>query len=112
MDYKFKTEPYEHQLHALGISHNKENFALFMEMGTGKSKVLVDNIDVAFCLLAINMYGIPNDADVREGYGLVGPEDLPTLNAVFVRECLEEALSSEELSDKGKAIIVRLLANN
>ena len=74
--------------------------------------MLVDNIDVAFCLLAINMYGIPNDEDVREGYGLVGPEDLPTLSAEFVRECLEEAKSSEELSDKGKAIIVRLLANN
>ena len=39
MDYKFKTEPYEHQLQALGASHNKENFAFFMEMGTGKSKV-------------------------------------------------------------------------
>jgi hypothetical protein len=25
MDYKFKTEPYAHQLHALGASHNKEN---------------------------------------------------------------------------------------
>ena len=48
MDYKFKTEPYEHQLHALGASHNKENFALFMEMGTGKSKVLVDNIAMLY----------------------------------------------------------------
>ena len=48
MDYKFKTEPYEHQLHALGISHNKENYALFMEMGTGKSKVLVDNIAMLY----------------------------------------------------------------
>ena len=36
MDYKFKTEPYEHQLQALGACHNKENFALFMEMGTRK----------------------------------------------------------------------------
>ena len=48
MDYRFKTEPYEHQLHALGASHNKENFALFMEMGTGKSKVLVDNIAMLY----------------------------------------------------------------
>ena len=48
MDYKFKTQPYEHQLHALGASHNKENFALFMEMGTGKSKVLVDNIAMLY----------------------------------------------------------------
>ena len=48
MDYKFKTEPYAYQLHALGASHNKENFALFMEMGTGKSKVLVDNIAMLY----------------------------------------------------------------
>ena len=48
MDYKFKTEPYEHQLQALGACHNKENFALFMEMGTGKSKVLIDNIAMLY----------------------------------------------------------------
>src|SRR5210317_1725099 len=48
MDYKFKTEPYAHQLHALGASYNKQNFALFMEMGTGKSKVLVDNIAMLY----------------------------------------------------------------
>ena len=48
MDYKFKTEPYKHQLTALGASHNKENFALFMEMGTGKSKVLIDNIAMLY----------------------------------------------------------------
>ena len=48
MDYKFKTEPYAPQLHALGASHNKENYALFMEMGTGKSKVLVDNIAMLY----------------------------------------------------------------
>tara|TARA_R100000900_G_scaffold121456_2_gene96002 strand:+ start:404 stop:1840 length:1437 start_codon:yes stop_codon:yes gene_type:complete len=48
MDYKFKTTPYEHQLKALGVCHNKENYALFMEMGTGKSKVLVDNIAMLY----------------------------------------------------------------
>ena len=77
-----------------------------------KEILLVDNIDVAFCLLAINLYGLPNDEEVREGYGLVGPEDLATLNPEFVRDCLEEAKLSTELSDKGKAIITRLLSNN
>jgi SNF2 family DNA or RNA helicase len=43
MNYKFKTKPYEHQLDALKDSWNKEVFAYFMEMGTGKSKVLLDN---------------------------------------------------------------------
>ena len=43
MNYKFKTKPYQHQLDALEASWDKENFAYFMEMGTGKSKVLLDN---------------------------------------------------------------------
>ena len=48
MNYKFKTKPYEHQLKALERSWDKEYFAYFMEMGTGKSKVLVDNIAMLY----------------------------------------------------------------
>ncbi len=43
MNYKFKTKPYAHQLKALEMSWEKKAFAYFMEMGTGKSKVLIDN---------------------------------------------------------------------
>ena len=48
MFYKFKTPPYAHQLKALKMSWNKEVFAYFMEMGTGKSKVLLDNIAMLY----------------------------------------------------------------
>jgi len=48
MKYKFKTKPYKHQLTALEKSWNKENFAYFMEMGTGKTKVLIDNIAMLY----------------------------------------------------------------
>ena len=48
MNYKFKTKPYAHQLKALEMSHNKEVFAYFMEMGTGKSKVLLDNVAMLY----------------------------------------------------------------
>jgi SNF2 family DNA or RNA helicase len=48
MDYKFKTKPYAHQITALEKSWNKEAFAYFMEMGTGKSKVLIDNISMLY----------------------------------------------------------------
>ena len=44
MDYKFKTKPYAHQITALEKSWDKKSYGYFMEMGTGKSKVLVDNI--------------------------------------------------------------------
>tara|TARA_B100000029_G_scaffold23710_1_gene23452 strand:+ start:1181 stop:2614 length:1434 start_codon:yes stop_codon:yes gene_type:complete len=48
MKYKFKTKPYAHQLKALEMSWNKEVFAYFMEMGTGKSKVLIDNMSMLY----------------------------------------------------------------
>ena len=48
MNYKFKTKPFEHQLDALEASCDKEVFAYFMEMGTGKSKVLLDNAAVLY----------------------------------------------------------------
>ena len=48
MNYKFKTKPYAHQLTALEKSWNKENYAYFMEMGTGKTKVLIDNVAMLY----------------------------------------------------------------
>ena len=48
MNYKFKTKPYEHQLKALEVSWSKSYFAYFMEMGTGKSKVLLDNMAMLY----------------------------------------------------------------
>jgi len=54
MNYKFKTKPYEHQLLALSKSWNKREYAYFMEMGTGKSKVLIDNIAMLYDKGGIN----------------------------------------------------------
>jgi len=48
MNYKFKTRPYSHQLKALEKSWSKKHFAYFMEMGTGKSKVLIDNVSMLY----------------------------------------------------------------
>ena len=54
MKYKFKTKPYDHQLLALSKSWNKREYAYFMEMGTGKSKVLIDNIALLYDRGGIN----------------------------------------------------------
>jgi SNF2 family DNA or RNA helicase len=48
MHYKFKSKPFAHQLKALEMSWDKKVFAYFMEMGTGKSKVLLDNIAMLY----------------------------------------------------------------
>ncbi len=48
MNYKFKTKPYAHQITALEKSWHKDTFAYFMEMGTGKTKVLIDNLAMLY----------------------------------------------------------------
>ena len=46
--YKFRTEPFEHQQKALDDSWSADYYALFMEMGTGKSKVAIDTIGMLY----------------------------------------------------------------
>ena len=40
-EYNFKTEPYQHQIDTLKLSANENLYALFLEMGLGKSKIPV-----------------------------------------------------------------------
>ena len=42
-DYMFETKPFDHQRKAFYMSRDKKNFALLMEQGTGKTKVIIDN---------------------------------------------------------------------
>jgi len=48
MNYNFKTEPYAHQLVALEKGWDKREYAYFMEMGTGKTKVAIDTAAMLF----------------------------------------------------------------
>tara|TARA_R100001086_G_scaffold101173_1_gene50708 strand:- start:635 stop:2080 length:1446 start_codon:yes stop_codon:yes gene_type:complete len=48
MKYKFKMKPFRHQLDILSHSWNKENYAIFADMGTGKSKIIIDNIALLY----------------------------------------------------------------
>ena len=41
-DYMFETKPFEHQRRAFYMSRDKSNFALLMEQGTGKTKIIID----------------------------------------------------------------------
>ncbi len=46
--YNYKTEPFKHQRQALREGAKDYNFAYFMEMGTGKTKVAIDNAAYLF----------------------------------------------------------------
>ena len=41
MNSEYKTKPYEHQVKPLEQSCDKPAHALFLEMGLGKSKILI-----------------------------------------------------------------------
>jgi SNF2 family DNA or RNA helicase len=53
-EYKFKTKPYDHQMKAWEDSWAADYYALFMEMGTGKSKVAIDTIGALYKDKSIN----------------------------------------------------------
>ncbi len=51
MKYKFKTNappPWDHQLKCLKLSWNKPYFALLLEYGTGKTRIIIDNTACLF----------------------------------------------------------------
>ena len=54
VNYKFKLPPFQHQKDALANGAWNKEFGYFMEMGTGKSKVLIDNIGMLYLKGEIN----------------------------------------------------------
>ena len=48
MAYSFQTTPYAHQKEVLESSWNETVWAYFLEMGTGKSKICIDNAAILF----------------------------------------------------------------
>ena len=79
MNYKFKTKPYAHQLTALEKSWDRTEYGYFMEMGTGKSKVLVDNMAMLYDKGRINGAVIVAPKGVyRNWYSQEIPNHLPS----------------------------------
>ena len=101
MNYKFKTKPYEHQLDALKDSWDKENFAYFMEMGTGKSKVLLDNAAMLYDKGQINgLLLIAPKGVYKNWYDQEVPTHLP--------DHIEKKMVLWKTSDKSKKQIALL----
>ena len=54
VNYKYKLKPFDHQKDSLKCGWDRTEFGYFMEMGTGKSKVLIDNMGMLFLAGEIN----------------------------------------------------------
>ena len=99
MKYKFKTKPYEHQLDALEKSWNKETFAYFMEMGTGKTKVLIDNAAMLYDKGKINgILIVAPKGVVGTWYNQELPTHLPT--HIVSKTVLWQATINQKQQDK------------
>jgi len=61
--YNFKKNPFDHQRDALEEGLLRPEFGYFMEMGTGKSKVLIDNMGMLY---------LRHDIDFRLGHRTQG----------------------------------------
>lgn len=77
-NYPFKTKPFEHQLRELKAHGHKQAWAHFWEMGTGKSKVVLDNVGALYLEGKVDTLVITTYKGVYAtwAYSLI-PEHLP-----------------------------------
>jgi len=108
-DYVFKTTPYEHQKKIWQESWGKSYYALFLEMGTGKTKIAIDTIGALFMAgeidtaLIIAPKGI-YDNWVKKEIPAHLPEDIPykalrwqnNLSNKYVAELKDLAVNREQ----------------
>ena len=106
-DYPFKTLPYEHQLSSLRRSLYRHEYAYFLEMGLGKSKVLLDNAAILFdegkiVSLGTNKYQNPQDRmkENLELYPFVKTKARKTIIEPIIEKRLAEASEQKRLNDE------------
>lgn len=135
-DFMFKTRPFDHQRKAFYLSRDKESFALLMEQGTGKTKVIIDNAAYLYgkgeitALVVIAPNGVHRNWLSKEIPDHM-PEWCPT-NSVYYHasmrkkelEAFEEVLAETEalkvfsfnvegfVSEKAVALMKRVLLSN
>jgi SNF2 family DNA or RNA helicase len=71
MVYDYKTEPFAHQAEVLKKSWDKINWAYFLEMGTGKSKIAIDNAAILYERGKIDTFIVVAPKGVYRNWGLL-----------------------------------------
>jgi SNF2 family DNA or RNA helicase len=78
IDYKYKSTPFKHQSEDFLRSRDLEEFALFWEMGLGKSKTTIDTIAWLWCTGMINAaFIVANKGSYRNWVAKELPEHMP-----------------------------------
>ena len=103
-DYQYKLKPYQHQKTGCELSCDQSAFALTMEMGTGKSKVIVDTSAYLFQekkiqgVVIIAPKGI-HSKWIATDYPLSMSEETPWTGAVWRSGDLKSERACDKLCD-------------
>src|SRR6187399_1705618 len=93
-DMQYTTQPYQHQIEANERAWKQNAFAFFMEMGTGKSKIVVDEITNLILQEKLNcaIIAAPNNVHInwKEQFDIHGPADPPWLIQIYRSELLSK----------------------
>ena len=120
-EYSFKLPPYKHQSDALEASWDEADYALFCEMGTGKSKILLDTIGLLLTKGDINAAIIVAPKGVYKNWqkmelpkhlpdDIIAKSDIVTWSAnqsVAQKKMLEQGLRTD---DRYKILIINVEA--
>ena len=82
--YEYKTQPFEHQREALINGAEKEVYAYLMEMGTGKTKVSIDNAAYLYQQNKIKMCVVIAPNSVYQNWKDEINMHCPVANSIFV----------------------------
>ena len=87
-EFPFATQPYEHQLKAFLLSKDADFFGYFMEMGTGKSKCIIDKACYSYSTGKIDTLIIlaPNGVHsqwIKEQIPIHIWKDIPYVSAIY-----------------------------
>lgn len=132
--YEYKTKPFDHQRHSFLLSRERKAFALFMEQGTGKSKVKIDKAGYLYSQGLIDTMIIIAPNGVHKNWAEIEipvhmPDWIPhhawaynTKTTIAAKKAIEDVFAFEGLkilcfnvegftSPKAKAILERAVAS-
>jgi len=116
LPYKFKTKPFKHQLDCFERSKEERNFALLMEMGTGKTKVLIDTVAYMFDSGWINALIVFANKGSYDNWLLELPIHMPTHIKYYTAIWRANALKKEREQLDGlfeeKNMVLKILIMN
>ena len=101
-EYKPDTPPFKHQIEALELSWHREYFGLLLEMGLGKSRVVIDDFCLNYQLGNVNALLIIAPKSVTTNWTRVSEESPGELQKWMWKELADVSITHQYRAGKSK----------